>query len=188
MFYLPDVSRSPLPHPGPPRSCARARAHTDTCTRTLDGPISPEYLVPAYQKEDHHLHPSSSRSPPRRSASPRRTAGEIRPRLSHRYSRGLLGARGKMRQVVVRSRSPGTREIRLLFSPPFVRPVGPPVRPSVRPPARRRPSAIHSCGYINARVCRARVYAYTRVVAARRGARGPRVRRRGRGRYIIFAR
>lgn len=161
-----------------------APPHTDTRTRTFDGPTSPEYLVPAYQREDHHLLPSSSRSLPQRSGLSLSHRRAIRPRLSHRYSRGLLEARGKMRQVVVRSRSPGTREIRLLFSPPFVRPVDPPVRP----PAQRRPSAIHSCEYINARVCRARVCAWTRACSgAPRCPQAP-CARRGRGRYIIFAR
>lgn len=101
MFYLSDVSRSPL---------SRPRSYT------FDEPISPEYLVPVYQRRD-HVHPSSSFSLSRRWSLPAVTV--VRPRLSHRYSRGLLGARGKMRQVVVRSRSPGTREIRLLFSPPL---------------------------------------------------------------------
>lgn len=113
-------------------------------------------------------------------------AGAIRPRLSHRYSRGLLGARGKMRQVVVRSRSPGTREIRLLFSPPFVHPSVRPVRPPVRPLGSDRAPFIRAGILMRAcvgRVCmRARAYS-----GAPRCPQAP-CARRGRGRYIIFAR
>lgn len=135
MFYLSDVSRSPL---------SRPRSYT------FDEPISSEYLVPGYQRRD-YVYPSSSFSLSRRWSLFVVTV--VRPRLSHRYSRGLLGARGKMRQVVVRSRSPGTREIRLLFSPPSV----PSIRPFLaRSLARPLGSAIHSCGYIM-RACVRRV-------------------------------
>lgn len=44
-----------------------------------------------------------------------------RPRLSHSYSRGSLGARGKIRQVVVRSPSPETRDVPLRLAAPFIR-------------------------------------------------------------------
>lgn len=159
MFYLPDVSRSPLPHPRTTafaRARTRAYRHAYTYVRWAHIPGVSRSCLPERRPPPCPVLVSHAARALSLSLSHRRA---IRPRLSHRYSRGLLGARGKMRQVVVRSRSPGTREIRLLFSPPFVRPVDPPVRP----PARQRPSAIHSCGYINARVCRARVYAYTRV-------------------------
>lgn len=71
--------------------------------------------------------------PPRRARS--------RPRLSHRYSRGLLGARGKMRQVVVRSRRVRERErYALLFS--LSSSVRLSVHPSRPPPARQRHSFV----------------------------------------------
>lgn len=49
------------------------------------------------------------------------TQERLRPRLSHRYSRGSPGARGKMRQVVVRSLSPETRDVPLRPAAPFIR-------------------------------------------------------------------
>lgn len=105
------LSRTPEPNVG-------ARAKTRIHAR-FDGPTLPgvSHSCSAERRPPPSPIPVSfSTAALGLSLSHRRT---IRPRLSHRYSRGLLGARGKMRQVVVRSRSPGTREIRLLFSPPF---------------------------------------------------------------------
>lgn len=156
VFYL--HRRFKISSPAP----ALARAHT-----RVQEPVSPEYLVPGYQRGEitTFAHPRSSlcRAAGRLFIAPARRA--IRPRLTHRYSRGLLGARGKMRQVVVRSRSPGTREIRPLSSP---------LHRLLRSLARQR--AIHSCGYIM-RACVGRVC--MRVPRARR-------RHRRRGRYIFL--
>lgn len=162
-----------LPCPATPAfACTSVHARTQTHARVRWAHIPPpEYLVPGYRRrEDHQLVPSSSLYLSRCYAPPRRTGRAIRPRLSHRYSRGLLGARGKMRQVVVRSRSPGTREIRLLLSPsPLLPPFG---------------SAIHSCGYI---ICACVGHVCEQRAARPLGPLGALWALRGRGRYIIFA-
>ena len=127
VFYLPDVSRSPLLAPRTTAS-ARARVHTDTRKNVLDGAhipgvsrsCLPERRPPPSLILILHAATSLGLSSLHRWA--------IRPRLSHRYSRGLLEARGKMRQVVVRSRSPGTREYACFFSPSFVRSICPSAR------------------------------------------------------------
>lgn len=155
-----------LPAPTKISSPARARARTRTHTRLTGAPCPPSLTLPP-------SHPANevSRSPERRGDHHRSSVlvalpvamlavsssshrGEpIRPRLTHRYSRGLLGARGKMRQVVVRSRSPGERYARSL-SP--LRSPSPRVRPSVRPFV--RPSAWQR-------------HSFVRVYHARAGAR-----------------
>jgi len=59
-------------HPGPPR--ARARAYIQTRAKMYSmGPISLEYLVLAYQREDHHLLSSLSYTLPHHLVSPRCT-------------------------------------------------------------------------------------------------------------------
>jgi len=115
---------------------SRARARTRTHTRPCACPRIPAESISLPVTREERPTPSAVLVAPPATAlaisSSHRRA--IRPPLTHRHSRGLLGARGKMRQVVVRSRR--TREIRPLSSPlrrPFVRPsVRPPVLPSSR--------------------------------------------------------
>jgi len=156
VFYLLDVFQD-ISSPSVPRYARvcvheRTRTYRHTHTHTFDIPEVSRSWLPEKRGPACLILVSLPVKVLRASSSHRQA---IRPRLSHRYSRGLLGARGKMRQVVVRSRSPGTREIRLLLSPP---------------PARSFGSAIHSCRVYYLRVCRSRVW------ATRRGARGPRGR------------
>lgn len=134
VFYLPDVfpdlSRAPLP----PRLRAQAYTHIyrhiHTHVRWAHIPEVSRSWLPEKRRPPASLILVSLPVTVLCTSSSHRRA--IRPRLSHRYSRGLLGARGKMRQVVVRSQSPGTREIRLLFSPPLVRPPARSAAPFIR--------------------------------------------------------
>lgn len=106
------------------------------------------------------------------------------PRLSHRYSRDLLEARGKMRQVVVRSRSPRTRERCTYYSSlPSLSlscSLALPTLPADSPSDQQN-RTIHSCRVYYACVCLARVYACRRA----RALLGP-VGASRRGRYIFL--
>lgn len=126
VFYLPWPTFQDLLSRGP--VLPRSRTHTRPTG------LSAEYLVLGY-----HLLPSSSfsMSPALSLSSSHRRA--IRPRLSHRYSRGSLEARGKMRQVVVRSRSPRENE---RDTPALLSSARPSVHPPVRPSARQRHSFV----------------------------------------------
>jgi len=167
VFYLRRRFRISSPAPALARAHTRARA----CPR-----IPAESISLPVTGEERPTPSSVLVAPPAAALAPSSSHRRaIRPPLTHRYSRGLLEARGKMRQVVVRSRR--TREIRPLSSPLRRPSVRLSVLPSVHSLARS------AAPFIRASIPRARARARA---CGRACMHAPRVAATG-GRYIFLS-